>query len=191
MKPKIISRLCLVASATIVVCATVACDGTGLLPAGFPNFVDTVTLHALQGTPISTPSAYDVSVGIAVRTDQGQTFDFAFDIDSANDPVIMPAGVLGLPAQAGLQMSDREFEDVSHAPYDDYVADSLFTVAVGDVFIGRSRNASGSCYYLGSLPRYGKFRVLAVDMQDRTITLETLVNVNCGYRELEPGYPTS
>ena len=191
MRPKVITHFCLAASATIVVCAAVACDDTGLLPAGFPNFVDTVTLHALKGTPISTPSAFDISVGIAVRTDQGQAFDFAFDIDSVGDAIIMPAGVLGLPAQAGLQMSDLPFEDVDDAPYDDYVADSLFTLSVGDVFIGRSRNTSGNCYYLGSLPRYGKFHVLALDMQNRTITLETLVNVNCGYRKLEPGYPTS
>jgi hypothetical protein len=63
-------------------------------------------------------------------------------------------------------------------------------MSVNDVFIGRSRNTSGNCYYLGSLPRYGKFRVVAVDVPNRTITLETLVNVNCGYRKLEPGFPT-
>jgi hypothetical protein len=181
----------MIASTTIVVFAAVACDDTGLVPAGFPNFVDTVTLYALKGTPISTPSAYDISVGTPVRTDQGQAFDFAFDIDSVGAAIILPAGALGLPAQAGLQMSDRAFEDINDAPYDDYVADSLFTLSVGDVFVGRSRNTSGNCYYLGSLPRYGKFHVVAVDIQNRTMTLETLVNVNCGYRKLEPGFPTS
>ena len=174
----------------MLVSAAVACDDTGLVPAGFPNFVDTVTMHALKGTPISTPSAFDISTGTAVRTDQGFPFDFAFDINTLGAATILPAGALGLPAEAGLQMSDRSFEEIDEAPFDDYVADSTFTMAVGAVFVGRSRNTSGNCYYLGSLPRYGKFQVLALDMQNRTITLETLVNVNCGYRKLEPGFPT-
>ena len=34
-----------------------ACDNTLTLPpASVPNFVDTVTLNALQGTPINAPS---------------------------------------------------------------------------------------------------------------------------------------
>jgi len=191
MKTNLKKHFCLAASAAIVVSAAAACDGTGLVPASFPNVVDTVTLHALKGTPISTPSAFDISVGIAVRTDQGSAFDFAFDIDSTGAANMLPAGALGLTAEAGLQMSDRLFEDIHDAPYDDYFADSTFTVSVGDVFIGRSRNSSGNCYYLGALPRYGKFHVVALDVPNRTITLETLVNVNCGYRKLEPGFPTS
>ena len=78
MKTQVKKHLCLAASATILVFASVACDDTGLVPAGFPNVVDTVTLYALQGTPISTPSAFDISSGAAVRTDQGFPFDFAF-----------------------------------------------------------------------------------------------------------------
>jgi hypothetical protein len=190
MKTQVKKHLCLAASATILVLAAVACDDTGLVPAGFPNVIDTVTLYALEGTPISTPSAFDISSGIAVRTDQGFPFDFAFDIDSVGAATILPAGALGLPAEAGIQMSDRSFEEIDEAPFDDYVADSVFAMSAGDVFVGRSRNTSGNCYYLGSLPRYGKFHVVVVDVPNRTITLETLVNVNCGYRKLEPGFPT-
>lgn len=153
--------------------------------------MDTVTLHALRGTPISTPSAFDIAYGNAVRTDQGQAFDFAFNIDSLGAALALPAGALGLSAQAGLQFSDRTFDEVDNAPFDDYTVDSVLTLSVGDVFIGRSRNESGNCFFLGSLPRYGKFHVLALDVQARTITLEALVNVNCGYRKLTPGYPTS
>jgi hypothetical protein len=178
-------------AAAILAVAAVACDDTGLIPASFPNSVDTVTLYALRGTPIPTTSAFDIAYGLAARTDEGDAFDFAFDIDSLRAGTILPAGALGLAPQAGLQLSDKTFEEVDEAPYDDYLVDSVLTVSVGDVFIGRSRNTSGNCYYLGSLPRYGKFHVLELNNQDRTVTLEYLVNVNCGYRKLEPGFPTS
>lgn len=191
MKPKTATQSWLAVSATIVACAVVACDDTGLLPAGAPNIVDTVTLYALSGTPISTPSAFDIAFGIPVRTDQGDAFDFAFDLESDGSVALLPAGALGLTVQAGLQLSDKSFEEVKEAPYDDYVADSVLTVSVDDVFIGRSRNTGGNCYYLGALPRYGKFRLLSFDTENRTATFEVLVNINCGYRRLEPGIPTS
>jgi hypothetical protein len=41
------------------------------------------------------------------------------------------------------------------------------------------------------LPRYGKFQVLAIDPAQRTVTLEFLIDRNCGYRGLEPGLPDS
>jgi hypothetical protein len=41
------------------------------------------------------------------------------------------------------------------------------------------------------LPRYGKFRVLDLNIEERSVTLELLVDVNCGYRGLEPGFPSS
>ena len=191
MKPIATVRFWSTAAATILAVAAVACDDTGLIPASFPNSIDTVTLHALRGTPIPTTSAFDIAFGIPARTDEGDAFDFAFDIDSLNAPIILPAGALGLTPQAGLQLTDKAFTEVDEAPYDDYLVDSVLTVSVGDVFIGRSRNTAGNCFYLGSLPRYGKFHVIEVNSQDRTITLEYLVNVNCGYRKLEPGFPTS
>jgi len=179
------------AAACLLAVFAAACDDTGLIPASFPNTVDTVTLYALRGTPIPTTSAFDIAFGIAARTDAGEAFDFAFDIDTLGAAVVLPAGALGLTPQAGLQFSDKTFDEIDEAPYDDYVVDSVLTVTVGDVFIGRSRNTSGNCFYLGSLPRYGKFHVLDIDTPNRTLTLEFLVNANCGYRKLEPGFPTS
>jgi hypothetical protein len=41
------------------------------------------------------------------------------------------------------------------------------------------------------VPRYGKFHVLALDPTERTVTLEHLINLNCGYRSLTPGTPES
>lgn len=193
MKDRIsLTHIWLLAAATITASAATACsDDLGLPPANVPNIVDTVTLYALRGTPISTPSAFSIAKGVPAHTERGDAFDFAFDIDASGAAMILPAGALGLPPEPGLQLSDLTFDAVERAPYEDYVKDSVLTVAVGAVFIGRSRNTSGFCLYLGALPRYGKFHVLALDTQNNTVTLETLVNVNCGYRGLEPGFPTS
>ena len=169
------------------------CDNTLTLPpASVPNFVDTVTLNALQGTPINAPSGFNLVLGLAARTDrQNERFDFAFDIDEQSRALILTTGALGLTAQSAIQVSDRAFEDIMVAPLEDYELEVAITVEVGSVFIVRSRpSATGCVFYVGQLPRYGKFEVLSLDLQTRQITLENLVNVNCGYRSLEMGIPT-
>jgi hypothetical protein len=37
---------------------------------------------------------------------------------------------------------------------------------------------------------YGKFEVLAIDTTARRVDLRVLVDQNCGYRGLEPGFPS-
>ncbi len=181
----------LAALAWLSVGGLLACDSSGgLFPASVPNVVDTVSLYALRGTPLTVPSAFDIVYGQSARTDRGEVFDFAFDIDAAGSPLILPAGVLGLAPEAGILLSQESFQAIERAPDKDYTADSTFTISTGDVFIGRSRNSSVLCIYLGALPRYGKFHVLALDAQERSVTLEFLVNSNCGFRSLEPGIPT-
>lgn len=185
------AHLVLAGSVTFAVGSATACsDATGLLPPAFANVVDTVTLAALRDTPVPIPSAYDIVFASRARTDLGAPFDFAFDIDSAG-PVIVPAGLLGFQMEAAWRRSSREFAQITSAPTEDYTPDERLTVAVGDVFLFRSRNSSSGCVYLGSLPRYGKFRVLDLNVEERSITLEMLVDINCGYRGLEPGFPSS
>jgi hypothetical protein len=192
MKYLSLHGLALAGSVTLTFAAATACgDTTGLLPAVFTNVVDTVTLAALRGTPIAEPSGIDMVLGTLTRTEQGQPFDFVFDIDSVGNAVLLPAGLLGFQAQAGWRESTQEFDQITSAPTEDYTRDSPLALVVGDVFLGRSRNASTGCTYLGSLPRYGKFRVLELDTQERSVTLELLLNLNCGYRGLEPGVPES
>ncbi len=169
------------------------CDNSLTLPpASFPNFVDTVTLNALQGTPIDAPSGFNLVLGLTARTDrQNEGFDIAFDIDEQNRALILTTGALGLSAQSAIQVSDRAFDDIMIAPLDDYEREVAITVEVGSVFIVRSQPTSIGCvFYVGQLPRYGKFEVLSLDLQTRQITLKNLVNVNCGYRSLEMGIPT-
>jgi hypothetical protein len=176
-----------------VVLFAVGCDNTLSLPlATTSNAIDTVTLYALQGTPINTTSGFDVTLGRAARTDrQGEGFDIAFDIDDDGLALIMTTGALGLNVRSAIQTSDRAFGDIMIAPLEGYGIDSTLVVGVDSVFMVRSRPSSFGCvFFLGRLPRYGKFRVLEVNLVTRQIILESLVNLNCGYRGLELGIPT-
>ena len=176
-----------------VVLFSAGCDNTLALPlANVPNIIDTVSLHALQGTPITTASGFDVTFRRAARTDrQSEGFDIAFDIDNEGRALIFTTGALGLSVRSGIQMADRAFGDIVIAPLEGYQLDSALVVGVDSVFIVRSRPTSFGCvFFLGQLPRYGKFQVLDLDLETREITLENLVNVNCGYRSLEFGIPT-
>lgn len=193
MRRILFSRFWLTIAGSLGLFTAVSCGtNLGLPPAGAPNFSDTLTLFALRGTPITTPSAFDVVLGQVARTQQGELFDFAFDFDSSGAPAIFPSGTLGLPPEAGIRVSNLAFDSILKAPTDGYVVDKPASLSLGLVFIARSRNSNlGACRFLGALPRYGKFRVLELDFAERSVTMESLVDINCGFRGLEPGFPTS
>ena len=163
-------------------------DPVNLNPPSTANVVDTVQLHALRGTAVALPSGYDVPTKQTIRTDR-PNFDFAFDISDAGVALVYPAGALGLGEDPGLLVIPDTFDNVGTAPIEGYVTTSAVDVAVDVVFVVRSRPAGNGCTFTGALPRYGKFRVLSLDPVARTITLENLVNQNCGYRDLLPGLP--
>jgi hypothetical protein len=170
--------------------AAAACSGNQLPPAQISNVVDTVTLGALHGSDLRWPAAYSVAQGFAVRTDQSSNFDFIYDIDKAGRHVLLPLEVIGLgssgSADPGLQKVTTPFADLASAPTDGYVVNDTLAIAVGDVIVARSRI---SCS-LG-VPEYGKMQVLGFNDSTRTMQMLVLVNINCGYRSLTTGVPTS
>lgn len=168
-----------------------ACGGSIQLPDPvFVNFVDTVELYSLRGTPVPTASAFDIVRGFPARMELGDEFDFAFDFGDGDTAIMIPAQVLGIPFESGVQPMDEAFDDILIAPLDEYIEDSIMSVDVGTVFAGRSRLSADFCStFVGALPRYAKFEVLAIDRVEGKITLKYLVDFNCGYRSLEPGLP--
>ena len=168
----------------------VACDTSPQLPpATDSNIVDTVTMYALRGTNVILPSGFDLPSNAALRTDLG-AFDFAFDIDPSNNAIMYPAGALGLPKDPGSLQSTSLFDSLKTAPTDGYLDSAGVTIYPGLVFVVRSRPYFPGCELVGQLPRYGKFHVLSIDDNLRSVTLEALVNRNCGYRDLQVGLPT-
>lgn len=149
-----------------------------------PNVVDTITIGALVGTPITTPSGFSVLTG-SVRTDRTADFDFAYNI-SDGQHVFLPRAVLGIvsaTANPGLQRQEATFDAIEVARSNGYVTEEPVPVAVGDRYVVRSRVV---CSALG-VPLYAKIEVIG--FEDNLVHLKTLANTNCGYKGLEPGLP--
>ena len=172
-------------------CAAIASCGNplGLPPAFISNTVDTVSLYALSGTPVSLPSGYSIIGQSAIRTDQGLPFDFAFDIDSTGQAVLLPTGALRLGKQSGLQISTQPFDSIKLAPTSNYNLDSAQVVDSNSVLILHS--SSVTCSFNIPAVYYAKLHVLAIDTTPnvRRIEFEILNDLNCGYRGLEVGVP--
>lgn len=177
---------------TLLLGATAGCTDPNRLPgATISNLVDTVTISALRGTGVTTPSGYSVSDARTVRTDQTSSFDFAYDVDGAGRHLLLPRAVLGIDPtaslQPGLQPATDSFDLITRAPSDGYITTDSVAVASGERYYVRSRVACSA-----GLPQYGKLEVLSFDDAPgiRTITFQVLTNNNCGYRGLRPGLPT-
>ncbi len=182
-------RLCAAPTLAITSLAVlVACDSTTGLPAPrTANVVDTVSLFALDGTPLSAPSAYLLEGKKRVRTDQSAVFDFAFNFDSLARAVLLPTGALGLGQASGLQVATVPFDSIKLAPTGGYEFDKPLVVDTGAVVLVRSRPTG--CLFGATVSLYGKLRVLAIDTTVRRLDFQILVDENCGYRGLEPGLP--
>ena len=177
----------------LLACAAIAACGNplGLPPAFITNLVDTVSVYALSGTPVSQPSGYSIAGRHSVRTDQGQQFDFAFNIDTTGQAVLLPTGAMKLGKQSGLQISALQFDSIKIAPTSNYNLDSAQVVNENSVLILHS--ATVTCSYGIPAFYYAKLHVLTIDTTSmpngRRIEFEILNDVNCGYRGLEPGVP--
>ena len=171
--------------------AAACSDNNGIGDATELNVVDTLTLGALEGTPISTPSAYRISTG-PVRTDQTVDFEFAYNVrqldDGSYQRVLLPRGALGLTStdqvNPGLQRREESFDDITRAQSNGYVSDSAVPIQVGERYLVRSRVICSI-----GVPLYGKLEILS--FQDSTVTFQVLANQNCGFKDLLPGLPAN
>lgn len=170
--------------------AGAGCGNPNGLPGAYiTNRTDTVSLYALSGTPVYQPSGYSIAARSPVRTEQSVPFDFAFDLDTAGRAVLLPTGALKLGEQSGLQRSAHDFDSVLVAPIENYQLDSALVVDVNSVVLVHSSTVTCS---FGTLAYYyAKLHVLAIDMLARRMDFEILTDVNCGYRGLNPGLPSS
>jgi hypothetical protein len=171
---------------TVLVALGACSDPFGFPPPDSQNVVDTVALYAVDGTPLATPSAYLLARRQRVRTDQSANFDFAFNIDASSRVVLLPTGAVGLGRASGLQLATQVFDSIKVAPPGGYVLDQAVPLDVDDVALVRSQAVG--CLGL-SEHLYAKLHVLAIDLVDRRMDFEILVNQNCGYKGLEPGFP--
>jgi len=190
MRSLLILRAAVAAALVVAACGP---DLIGLLPASIPNRTDTVSVYALTGTPVSTPSAYYIFDRKVVRTDQNSAFDVAFDIDSSGHALVMPTGAMKLGRQSGAQLTTAEFDSVKSAPSSGYQIDSTVVLSVNSVAIVHSRAVPCSADLSPVHNFFAKLHVLDIDTTSgpngRRIDLEILTDINCGYRGLERGLP--
>src|SRR3954462_6581292 len=192
MVGKFFSTLMRYLTLAFVVCAILASCGNPFgLPAAFlTNISDTVTLHALSGTPVNLPSGFLIYGGSTIRTDLSSQLDFAFDIDTAGRAVLLPTAALKLPAGSGFQISSLVFDSIKLAPITGYNDSTAFVVTENTVLLAQSSRSNAlSCTFNIINPLYAKLHVLEISDSARTITFEILGDYNCGYRGLEPGLP--
>lgn len=168
-----------------------ACSGQQLSPAQADNVIDTVTMGSLRSAALRFPSAFDITIGQPVRTDQTSSFDFIYTTDTLGRHLLLPLhAITGLGTTTGSNpgfiRSTSLFSLLTDAPTDNYLTTDTLVIASGDVLAIRSRVAC----YLG-VPQYGKLHVLDFNDALQTVRLEILSDTNCGYKNLEPGIPTS
>ncbi len=169
--------------------ALAACgSSTGLPPARIDNVVDTVSLYALDGTPLTAPSAYDIENLRTVRTDVTTAYDFIFNIDAGAQALLLPTGAVGLGRQSGIRVESTSFDAITDAPTSGYADSTAVAVDSGTVAVIRSRPTQCSFGVIVFL--YAKIEVLKIDRVARRLDFRILADLNCGYRQLQPGLPT-
>src|SRR5512147_1724698 len=110
----------------LVVSALGGCgNALSLLPASQENVVDTVVVWAATNTPIYEPSGYSIVSRSRIRLDQGNTFDFIFDIDAKGRHVFLPVAAIASTGRttgnAGFQPTDTPFENITVAQQLGYI----------------------------------------------------------------------
>jgi hypothetical protein len=176
----------------VLAALSAACsDPNQLVPASNRNVEDTLTIFALHGTPVQLPSGYSVPDGV-VRTDQTSSFDFAYDLHANGVDTtryFLPQKVLGLAVNnsvdPGIQLRAQTFASIKDAPSNGYITNDSLPLAVGQVYIVRSRLV---CQIGVSL--YSKLEILSFNDSSRSVEFKVLANNNCGYKRLQPGLPT-
>jgi hypothetical protein len=165
-------------------------DALSLLPAVYENRVDTVTLWAASRTAITLPSGYAISQRSRVRLDQASSFDFLYDLTPDGERIFVPLAALvntgRLTGNPGFRFANEDFDAITLAPQDNYVANDTVRPRLGDVYFVRS-GIESSCA-LG-IPYYAKLQLIGIDDSARAVSFQILTNINCGYRGLQIGLP--
>jgi len=172
-------------------------DNPVLPPAQVPVTEQQITISALTGTDVRTPSAYNMLILIEVRTDETTEFDFAFDIgiDSVlgvgttgdTVAVLLPRGALGFAADGGLQTTTVPFDSIVMGLLNGYERGRPVRIREGDAVMAASRIQQ--CTFQVVRPRVAKLRIDQIDLVQRRAVIRVVINPNCGYLSLRPGIP--
>jgi hypothetical protein len=177
--------MALAASASLAACKSLTRPG-----AQTENSTDTVTVYAFNGTPLEAPSGLWLFGMTAVPFTSGFNFDLAFDVSAQGQATLYTvryvAGDLSGAHSVGIQKYNGSYDALDKAPTSNYVADSLYTVNVGDVFAIQTSDPNACGFSVYSNVLYAKVQVLGVDPGTRTVRTRFTVDPNCGFLSLVP-----
>jgi hypothetical protein len=172
-----------------------ACKDLTSSPASLPNFTDTSTVFAINGSPAGAPTAVKLFNGAVLRADQGFEFDLAFDIDADGNAVLIPSRALATPFSTpysvGIQVIPGTFEALTDAPKDGYKVDSTVAVAKGTVVAIESHDSLLCLYAVKGQSYFSKLVVTDIDLALRKMSVILTINRNCGFRSFASGIPKS
>lgn len=179
--------------ASFALCAIAACSGLNDPVAGFDTVRYNSALFAINGSPAGAATAINTANALTVRVGVTFEFDVAFDIDATGRAVVLTQRAVGLPQNAvghtvALQPLTGTFDSILEAPDGGWVADSVLTVGVGQVFAVRA--SANVCQLFGSPFLYSKAVVDSIRTSERRMWLTVVTDPNCGFRSFGPGRPT-
>jgi hypothetical protein len=182
--------LALLALGLAIFAATSACGSLTGNKAQTENSTDTVTVYALNGTPVDAPAGLWLFGRQAVVVNSTFLFDLTFDIDPQGGATLYTvryvAGTLSPAHTVGMQKVTSSFDALLKAPQSGYVNDSLFTAKVGDVFVISTSDPTACSFSIYSNIIYAKVEVLGIDPGTRTVRTRFTVDPNCGFLSLIP-----
>jgi hypothetical protein len=183
-------NLAVVGAALSLLTALAACGSLTRPKAQEVNVTDTVTVYAINGTPVDAPTGVWLFGEQAVVATSGFGFDLAFDIDQQGQATLYTvryiAGTLSSAHTVSLQRYSGNYDALEKAPQSGYVADSLLTAKVGDVFIVQTTDPNACSFSVFSNVIYAKLQVLGVDPGTRAVRARFTVDPNCGFFSLAP-----
>jgi hypothetical protein len=178
------------ATALAIFFGTAACGSLTRPKAQTENSTDTITVYALNNTPVDAPSGVWLFGRQAVVINAAFTFDVAFDVNSQGDATLYTvryvAGGLSPAHSVALQRYSGTYDALTKAPQSGYVTDSLFTTKVGDVFAVSTTDPTACGFSIYSNVIYAKIEVLGIDPGTRTVRTRFTVDPNCGFFSLIP-----
>ena len=174
----------------------VACDDSNPFAAQLPTSQDVYTLFALTGTPPAYPSGLNTFARSPTRVDGNASFDVAFDINADGKAVLYPVKLIVTSVSGdrpvGLRKVAGTFDSITEAPTGTYQTDSAVVAAKGEiVVVEANRGSSGDvCSFNISPNIYTKILVDSIDVASHTITIQTVMDPNCGFRSFATGIPS-
>ena len=173
----------------VLALAAIGCDGSRSR-ATYASIPRTFALFALTGAPANAPTALSFLGGPTIA-DANFGFDLATDIDAAGAVRLYPIRTLagGLaPAgkRIGLQLVSGSFDALRAAPATGYDTAGSKVVVAGSVVAVEIQDLTTCLYSLGGTNLYAKLVVDSIRSGERRIFGRTVVDPNCGFRELVP-----